>query len=110
MRLLGRILSGLLEAICLGFVDKIGGFVFGALKGILLVSIIVMIMNVFNATNLINEDLRDSSRLFTFTESIADMLYENHEDLEDTIEDAFEKSMDKMEDKMEALEDIVETI
>ena len=108
MRLLGRILSGLLEAICLGFVDKIGGFVFGALKGILLVSVIVMIMNVFNATNLINEDLRDSSRLFTFTESIADMLYENHEEFEDTIEDAFERGMDKMEDKIDAIEDIVE--
>lgn len=108
MRLLGRILSGLLEAICLGFVDKIGGFVFGALKGVLLVSIIVMIMNVFNATNLINEDLRDSSRLFTFTESIADMLYENHEEFEDTIEDAFERGMDKMEDKIDAIEDIVE--
>lgn len=108
MRFLGRILSRLLEAVCLGFIDKIGGLVFGVLKGLLLVSIVVMIMNVFGATNLINEEIRASSRLFTFTESIADVLYENHEEFEDTIEDAFEKSMDKMEDKMEALEDIVE--
>ena len=108
MRFIGRILSRLLEAICLGFVDKIGGFVFGVLKGVLLVSIVVMIMNVFGTTNLINKDLRDSSRLFVFTESIADMLYENHEDFEDTIENAFERSMDKMEDKMDAIEDIVE--
>jgi uncharacterized membrane protein required for colicin V production len=97
-----------LEAVCLGFIDKIGGLVFGVLKGLLLVSIVVMIMNVFGATNLINEEIRASSRLFTFTESIADVLYENHEDFEDTIEDVFEKSMDKMEDKMEAIEDIVE--
>lgn len=108
MRFIGRILSRLLEAICLGFVDKIGGFVFGVLKGVLLVSIVVMIMNVFGTTNLINKDLRDSSRLFVFTESIADMLYENREDFEDTIENAFERSMDKMEDKMDAIEDIVE--
>ena len=109
MRFIGRVLSKLVETICLGFVDKIGGFVFGVLKGILLVSIVIMIMNVFGATSLINENLRDSSRLFTFTESIADMLYENHEDFEDTIEEAFERSMDKMEDKMDAIEDIVET-
>ena len=109
MRFLGRILSGLLEAICLGFIDKIGGFVFGAFKGALLVSVIVMIMNVFGATNLINENVRNASRLFTFTESIADMLYEHHEDFEDKIEDVLDRSMDKIDDGMDAIEDIVET-
>ncbi len=109
MRFIGRILSRLLEAVCLGFVDKIGGLVFGVLKGLLLVSIVIMIMNVFGATNLINEDIRSTSRLYACTESIADMLYENREDFEDTIEDAFERSMDKMEDKMDAIENVVET-
>lgn len=109
IRFLARIISRLLEAICLGFIDKIGGFVFGVLKGILLVSVIIMIMNVFGATELINKEARESSKLYTFTESIADMFYENHEDFEDKIEDVLDRSMDKIDDGMEAIEDIVET-
>ncbi len=108
VRLLGRIICRLLEAISLGFVDKIGGFIFGVLKGTLLVSVIVMIMNVFGASDLINNDLRESSKLYTLTESIANTIYDNREDLEDSIEDALDKSMDKIEDKMDAIENIVE--
>ena len=109
VRLLGRIISRLLEAISLGFVDKIGGFIFGVLKGALLVSVIVMVMNVFGATDLINNDLRESSKLYTLTESIANTIYDNREDLEDKVENALDKSMDKIEDKMDAIENIVET-
>ena len=109
VRLLGRVISRLLEAISLGFVDKIGGFIFGVLKGALLVSVIIMIMNVFGASDLINNDLRESSKLYTLTESIANTIYDNREDLEDTVENALDKSMDKIEDKMDAIENIVET-
>lgn len=108
VRFLGRILSRLLEAICLGFIDKIGGFVFGVLKGAVLVSVIVMIMNVFGISDFINKDLRDSSRLYTCTESLANIFYENYDDVEDSIEGVFEKSMDKIDEKMDAIEDIVE--
>lgn len=109
IRLLGRVISRLLEAISLGFVDKIGGFIFGVLKGALLVSVIIMIMNVFGASDLINNDLRESSKLYTLTESIANTIYDNREDLEDKVENALDKSMDKIEDKMDAIENIVET-
>ena len=108
IRLLGRVISRLLEAISLGFVDKIGGFIFGVLKGALLVSVIIMIMNVFGASDLINNDLRESSKLYTLTESIANTIYDNREDLEDKVENALDKSMDKIEDKMDAIENIVE--
>ena len=109
VRFLGRIISRLLEAISLGFLDKIGGFIFGVLKGTLLVSVIVMIMNVFGASDLINNDLRKSSKLYTLTDSIANTIYDNREDLEDRIEDALDKSMDQIDEKMDAIENIVET-
>ena len=109
VRFLGRIISRLLEAISLGFLDKIGGFIFGVLKGTLLVSVLVMVMNVFGASDLINDDLRKSSKLYTLTDSIANTIYDNREDLEDRIEDALDKSMDKIDEKMEAIENIVET-
>ena len=109
VRFLGRIISRLLEAISLGFLDKIGGFIFGVLKGALLVSVIIMIMNVFGAADLINNDLRKSSKLYTLTETIANTIYDNREDLEDSIEDALDRSMDKIDEKMDAIENIVET-
>ncbi|MBR5215162.1 MAG: CvpA family protein [Bacteroidales bacterium] len=109
VRFLGRIISRLLEAISLGFLDKIGGFIFGVLKGTLLVSVLVMVMNVFGASDLINDDLRKSSKLYTLTDSIANTIYDNREDLEDRIEDALDKSMDKIDEKMDAIENIVET-
>ena len=109
IRFLGRILSGLLDAICLGFIDKIGGFIFGILKGALLVSIIIIVMNVFGLNDLINKNLRQSSPLYSCTESIANMLYEHHDDFEDVIEDAIDRSKDKIDKGVDIIEDIVET-
>ncbi len=109
VRILGRILSRLLEAISLGFIDKIGGLIFSILKGALLVSVFIMIMNVFGVSDLIDNDLRKSSRLYTLSESIANTIYDNREDFEDSIEDVLDRSMDKIDDGMEAIEDIVET-
>ena len=79
IRIVGRLVSQLVHAISLGFLDKLGGFFFGIIKGALLTSIIIMIMNIFGLTSLIRKDLRNSSILYTYTESLANMLYKNHE-------------------------------
>ena len=79
IRFLGRLVSRLVDAISLGFFDKLGGFFFGIIKGALITSIIIMIMNIFQITSLIDKDLRRSSVLYTYTESIAKMLYSKHE-------------------------------
>ena len=79
IRFLGRLVSQLVHAISLGFLDKLGGLFFGVIKGALITSIIIMIMNIFGLTNLINKDLRNGSVLYTYTESLANMLYKNHE-------------------------------
>ena len=46
-RWLGHLVSNLVSAIHLGIFDKIGGFLFGILKGGLILSILILIMNVF---------------------------------------------------------------
>ena len=79
IRLLGRLISQLFHAINLGFIDKVGGFLFGLIKGALITSVIIVIMNVFHLTDFISKDLRSSSILYTYTESIARILYNNHE-------------------------------
>ncbi len=101
IRYLGRLISNLVEAIFLGFIDKIGGFVFGAVKGALLVSILIMLLNVFNVSDAIDKSLRKNSKLYTFTEEIANFLYKNHDLVKDSMEKSFNKGKDVIEDVIE---------
>lgn len=93
IRLLGRLISQLFHTISLGLIDSVCGFLFGLMKGALITSIIIMILNVFHITNFISKDLRKGSILYTYTESIARYLYKNHEVLAvndaNTCSDAF---------------------
>lgn len=79
IRILAQLITKLFHAISLGFFNRVGGFFFGLLKGALITSVIILILNVFHITSLISKDLRRSSVLYTYTESIARILYKNHE-------------------------------
>lgn len=83
-RYLGRLFSSLVSAIHLGFFDKLGGFFFGLLKGGLILSVLILIMNIFGISNLINTNLKKSSILYTNIEKVANMLYKNHEVVRDS--------------------------
>ena len=48
-RFIGRLVSDFVSAIYLGFFDKIGGFLFGILKGGLILSVIILIMNILKS-------------------------------------------------------------
>ncbi len=109
IRYLGRMISNLVEAIHLGFIDKIGGFAFGIVKGALLVSIIIMLLNMFNVSDVIDRDAKVNSVLYSRVENIANTLYKNHELVEESMERSFEKGVDFFEDSMEKIEDVIET-
>lgn len=109
IRFVGRIISGLVEAIHLGFIDKIGGFIFGIVKGALLLSILIMVLNIFNISDAINNDTRKNSVLYPRIENIANTLYSNHEIIEDSMQKSFNKGMDFFEDGLDKVEDVIET-
>lgn len=109
IRYLGRLISSVVEAIHLGFVDKIGGFVFGILKGALLVSICIMALNIFGVGDVINKDLRKESFLYTQTENVANTLYNNQELVKESMRRSFDKGFDIIDDGFEKLEDVIET-
>lgn len=90
VRLVGRLISRLVEAISLGFIDKIGGFLFGAMKGALIVSIFIMIMNVLGFSSIVDNVKKDSF-LYPHTEAIANILYKNHDVVKESIDNSFEK-------------------
>lgn len=97
IRLLGQAIGGIIEAINLGFIDKIGGALFGILKGALILSIIIMIFNVLGITGFIDKNVRNSSPLYTYTEQIANVLYKN----QDVVKNSINKGFDKIEDVIE---------
>lgn len=84
-RFLGRLVSDLVSAIYLGFFDKLGGFLFGILKGGLILSVIILIMNIFGITNLIGTQTKKSSFFYPHIENIANILYKNHEVVKDSM-------------------------
>ena len=55
VNLLGRIVTKIVKSLNLGFIDKLGGFVFGIAKGILICSLLVMLVNVFRMNGIIKE-------------------------------------------------------
>lgn len=96
VRILGRLISSLVEAISLGFIDKIGGFFFGALKGALIISIFIMILNVLGLSPIVDE-IRKDSFLYPKTEQIANVLYKNH----DVVKESVNNSLERIENVIE---------
>ncbi|MBE0649436.1 MAG: CvpA family protein [Bacteroidales bacterium] len=72
----GKILEKFIDILMLGFVDKLAGGVFGILKGALFLSIIIFVLNYFDANHsIIKQKAKDNSVLYQPIESIAPALY-----------------------------------
>lgn len=110
IRHLARMISNLVEAIHLGFIDKIVGFIFGIVKGALIVSLLIMALNVFGGNDIIDKDLKNDSILYTSTENIANILYNNQELVKESMKNNFNKGKDIIDEGFEKIEDMVENI
>ncbi len=75
VNLLGRLISKLAESLELGFFDKLGGFLFGVLKGVLLCSVFVLLLNNLQWTGIIKEEVRQGSFLYTYVEKTVPFIY-----------------------------------
>ena len=75
----GKLLEKLINLVALGFLNKIAGAVFGLLKGAVLISVVLMIINHFNE-DLISEEKRSGSMLYEPIEGIAPMLWDSFRD------------------------------
>jgi membrane protein required for colicin V production len=75
VNLIGRLISKAIKSLNLGFFDKLGGFVFGVLKGVLLCSTFVLVLNNLQWTGIIKEKVRKESFLYTYVEKTVPYLY-----------------------------------
>ena len=75
VNLIGRLISKAIKSMNLGFFDKLGGFIFGAIKGVLLCSTFVLVLNNLQWTGIIKEEVRQQSFLYTYVEKTVPYLY-----------------------------------
>lgn len=94
INLLGKLLSKVAESISLGGFDKIGGFLFGALKGVLLVSLLIMVLNAFHLSGIIKQESKEQSLLYPYVEKTVPYVYKGF----DLVQEAFQNYSDTEDD------------
>ncbi len=63
--LIGYILSNMIKAIQLGWLDRLLGLIFGGFKGLLLIAVLVFAIENFPFLNYLNKDLERSSYIYS---------------------------------------------
>ena len=93
---LGKLLEKLINLVALGFLNKLSGAVFGVLKAAIFLSVIILIINHFDA-NVISKQKRESSFLYDPVSKIAPFIWNKFQDLEMDNEH-FQEQKEKVED------------
>ena len=88
---LGKLLSNLISSLNLGFIDKIGGFLFGIAKGFLLIGVLILILDFFGIKDVIKEETRESSKLYKSSEKVATWIYDNKDSWLKDLNEKYEK-------------------
>lgn len=75
VNLIGRLVSNLVKSMNLGFFDKLGGFLFGIIKGVLLCSILLMVLNNFQLLGVVKPEVKEKSKLYPYIEQAVPYVY-----------------------------------
>ena len=99
VNLIGRVIDKVVEAVALGFVNRLLGLAFGLLKGILILSIVVHLLNYVNDKfNFISQEKKKESLLYEPMTDISDKIFDffdsdfstTKEDIENKIKEGAE--------------------
>ena len=107
---LGGILAGLVESLSLGFIDKIGGILFGIAKGFLLVGVLILLLDFFGIKDVLNDKTRESSKLYKSSEKVAAWIYENKDGWLKRIDEEYEKVEKKFKKEKNDVEDFIDDV
>ena len=75
VNIIGRMVTKLIQAMDLGFFNKLGGALFGMAKGVLLCSIMVMVLNNFQLIGIVKPEVREQSKLYPYIEETVPYVY-----------------------------------
>ena len=87
VNLIGRLVSKAVKAMNLGFFDRLGGFVIGVAKGVLLCSALVLVLNNLQAFGLVKEEVKKESYLYPYVEEAVPYLYQGFDLVKDFVKD-----------------------
>ncbi len=76
VHIVGSVVNKMVEAVMLGFVNRLAGLVFGLLKSALILSVVLVVFDrIDNDVNIISEDTKANSRLYEPVRSFAPGLF-----------------------------------
>lgn len=87
VNIIGRLLTKAVQAMNLGFINKLGGFLFGAAKGVLLCSTFVLVLNNLQMMGLVKEEIRQGSLLYPYIEQTVPYLYKGFDLVKDAVKE-----------------------
>ena len=95
---LGRLLSDFVASLSLGFIDKLGGFVFGIAKGFLLIGVLILLLDFFGIKDVLDKETCEKSKLYKNSEKVATWIYENKDGWIEKINEQYKKVEEKVEE------------
>ena len=108
VNIIGRLVSNAVKAMNLGFFNKLGGFLFGVAKGLLLCSTLVLILNNLQWTGLVKEEVKQGSYLYPYVEKTVPYLYKGFDLVKDYAKEVLPEGQEEKE-KTEPSSPVVET-
>lgn len=105
VNLIGRLVSKAIKSLNLGFFDKLGGFLFGIIKGVLLCSVLLMVLNNFQLLGVLKPEAKEKSKLYPYIEQTVPYVYRGF----DLVRDYAKEVLPDMETEGETEEDITPT-
>ena len=87
VNMIGKAVTNMAKAMNLGFFNKLGGFVFGVAKGVLLCSILVMVLNNFQLIGIVKPEVREQSKLYPYIEETVPYVYRGFDLVKETVKE-----------------------
>ena len=75
VNIFGKWVTNLIKDMNLNFWNKLGGGVFGVLKGVLLCSVLLMVLNNFQLIGVVKPEVREQSKLYPYIEQTVPYVY-----------------------------------
>ena len=75
VNMIGKAVTEMVKAMNLSFWNKLGGFVFGVAKGVLLCSILLLVLNNFQLIGVLKPEVREQSKLYPYIEETVPYVY-----------------------------------
>ncbi|MBQ8958219.1 MAG: CvpA family protein [Bacteroidales bacterium] len=98
VNLIGRLVTKAVLAMNLTFFNKLGGFLFGMAKGVLLCSTFVLVLNNLQILGLVKEEVKQGSYLYPYVEKTVPYLYQGF----DLVKEAIKENLPENEKERDA--------